>query len=51
MIVPAPLKTIETIKDLRTALIKKEITLDILKFTSQLEMIQVIIFLNLNNII
>ena len=44
MIVPAPLKTIETINDLRTALINKEITLDILKFTSHLVMLQVIIF-------
>ena len=46
MIVPAPLETIETIEDLRMALIKKDITLVIGKFSSHQEMLQVIIFKN-----
>ena len=43
MILPAQLKTIETIQHLRTALVKNEITLNILKDSSELASIQVTI--------
>ena len=44
MIIPARLKTIETLHDLLTALTKKEINLDIFNNTSHLAMIQVLSF-------